>query len=683
MIKHGNCCILDLLKGKFYCKVMGISEKHKGLVYTIKELCRVCYTCVRECPSKAIKIINGQAEVLQERCIGCGNCIKVCSQDAKVFVQSRLEVRDLLKSTHRVVAIVAPSFPASFSDIDDYRKLVGMLRSLGFSHVCEVAFGADLVAKKYKKYLEEDTERGFISSDCPAIVDYIRYYHPSLVSHLVPVVSPMVAMSKVVKELYGSDIKVVFIGPCIAKKDESYEVDEVLTFREIRTMFDNAGITADGVTPSDFDPPKAGRGAIFPITRGLIQTVNIPDDLFEGNVIVADGRVNFQQAIKEFECGNIQNVNLELLCCEGCIMGPGMPPGGSPYERRTHISSYVRGKLQSKEDMLLWEENIERFSHINLDVAFFAHDQRLNQPSEEDVSKVLASMGKFSARDHLNCGACGYDTCLEHAVAIVEGLAEVEMCLPYSIDELHSTIKNLAISNEKLATIQQALRQSEKLAHMGQLSAGIAHELNNPLGVLIMYTNILLEECKENDPNRQDLELIATQAERCKKIVSGLLNFARKNQVRFEEADIVKLAEDSLNSVVIPSSISTRVVNRTENPLAQIDYDQMMQVLTNLNKNAIESMPTGGNLEIVVEDTPELITFRVKDTGHGIAEEDMDKLFTPFFTTKEVGKGTGLGLATSYGIVKMHKGKIEVRSNSNKEKGPTGTTFSIILPRKP
>lgn len=662
---------------------MGISEKHKGLVYTIKELCRVCYTCVRECPSKAIKIINGQAEVLQERCIGCGNCIKVCSQDAKVFVQSRLEVRDLLKSTHRVVAIVAPSFPASFSDIDDYRKLVGMLRSLGFSYVCEVAFGADLVAKKYKKYLEEDAERGFISSDCPAIVDYIRYYHPSLVSHLVPVVSPMVAMSKVVKELYGSDIKVVFIGPCIAKKDESYEVDEVLTFREIRTMFDNAGITADGVTPSDFDPPKAGRGAIFPITRGLIQTVNIPDDLFEGNVIVADGRVNFQQAIKEFECGNIQNVNLELLCCEGCIMGPGMPPGGSPYERRTHISSYVRGKLLSKEDMLLWEKNIERFSHINLDVEFFAHDQRLNQPSEEDVSKVLASMGKFSARDHLNCGACGYDTCLEHAVAIVEGLAEVEMCLPYSIDELHSTIKNLAISNEKLATIQQALRQSEKLAHMGQLSAGIAHELNNPLGVLIMYTNILLEECKENDPNRQDLELIATQAERCKKIVSGLLNFARKNQVRFEEADIVKLAEDSLNSVVIPSSISTRVVNRTENPLAQIDYDQMMQVLTNLNKNAIESMPTGGNLEIVVEDKPELITFRVKDTGHGIAEEDMDKLFTPFFTTKEVGKGTGLGLATSYGIVKMHKGKIEVRSNSNKEKGPTGTTFSIILPRKP
>lgn len=663
---------------------MSISDRHKDLVYTIKELCRVCYTCVRECPAKAIKIINGQAEVLSERCIGCGNCIKVCSQDAKVFQQSRLEVRDLLKSAHRVVAIVAPSFPASFPDIHDYKSFVGMVRALGFDHVCEVAFGADLVARRYKQYLEEKSGVGFISSDCPAIVDYVRYYHPQLVDNLIPVVSPMMAMAKVVRETYGSDVKVVFVGPCIAKKNESFEVDEVITFRELHTMFDLDRINAGSVTPSDFDPPKAGRGAIFPITRGLIQTVNISDDIFEGNVIVADGRANFQQAIKEFESGNIKNVNLELLCCEGCIMGPGMPPGGSPFERRAHISNYVRNKLDDKDDMLKWQTNIEHFANsVDLSITFTAFDQRTTRPMEEEVGKVLASMGKFTARDHLNCGACGYDTCMEHAVAIVEGLAEVEMCLPYTIEELHSTIKNLAISNEKLATMQQALRQNEKLAHMGQLSAGIAHELNNPLGVLIMYSNILLEECKENDPNRQDLELIATQAERCKKIVGGLLNFARKNQVRFEDVDIVKMVDDSLSSVVIPSKVSTRIVSKIENPKAILDYDQMMQVLTNLNKNAIEAMPGGGVLEVAIEDTPEVVIFRISDTGVGITDVNMDKLFTPFFTTKEVGKGTGLGLATSYGIVKMHRGKIDVKSNADKEKGPTGTTFSVILPRKP
>ena len=662
---------------------MSISDRHKDLVYTIKELCRVCYTCVRECPAKAIKINNGQAEVLPNRCIGCGNCIKVCSQDAKVFHQSRIEVRDLLKSSHRVVAIIAPSFPASFPDVANYKSFVGMVRALGFDYVCEVAFGADLVARRYKQYLEEKSETGFISSDCPAIVDYIRYYHPQLVDNLVPVVSPMVAMAKVVKEQYGSDVKVVFIGPCIAKKNESFEVEEVITFRELRTMLDIDGISADSVEPTDFDSPKAGRGAIFPITRGLIQTVNIKDDIFEGNVIVADGRADFQQAIKEFESGNIKNVNLELLCCEGCIMGPGMPPGGSPFERRTHISSYVRNKLSDDNDLVQWQANIERYASLDISIKFTPFDQTTNQPLDDEVMKVLASMGKFTTRDHLNCGACGYDTCIEHAIAIVEGLAEVEMCLPYTIEELHSTIKNLAISNEKLATMQQALKQNEKLAHMGQLSAGIAHELNNPLGVLIMYSNILLEECAADDPNRQDLELIATQAERCKKIVGGLLNFARKNQVRFEEVDIEKMVEDSLNSVVIPPAVSTRVINKSENSKAFLDYDQMMQVLTNLNKNAIEAMPQGGMLEIVLEDTPEVVIFRITDTGMGIEEKDMDKLYTPFFTTKELGKGTGLGLATSYGIVKMHKGKIEVKSNANKEKGPTGTSFSVILPRKP
>jgi C4-dicarboxylate-specific signal transduction histidine kinase len=148
-------------------------------------------------------------------------------------------------------------------------------------------------------------------------------------------------------------------------------------------------------------------------------------------------------------------------------------------------------------------------------------DKRLAKPTDDEINKVLAKMGKFTPRDHLNCGACGYDTCMEHAIAIVQGLAEVEMCLPYAIEELHESIDNLAISNEKLAKMQQALKQSEKLAHMGQLSAGIAHELNNPLGVVLMYSNILLEECKPNDPIRKDLELISSQAERCKKIVEG------------------------------------------------------------------------------------------------------------------------------------------------------------------
>ncbi len=660
---------------------MPLTNEQIKLVYTVKELCRVCYTCVRECPAKAIRIINGQAEVISERCIGCGNCIKVCSQDAKVFYQSRPDVKNLLQSESKVAAIIAPSFPAEFTEIKDYRRFVGMVRALGFDYVYEVAFGADLVAKKYKQLLGEKSGKDYISSDCPAIVSYIRYYHPNLVKNLAPVVSPMVAMTRVVKKKLGADVKIVFVGPCIAKKAESTEVDEVLTFRELRGMFELAELNQDSIDISEFDPPRAGRGAIFPVSRGLIQTVDIFDDVVVGNVIVAEGRIGFQEAIKEFDADSLKGQHLELLCCEGCIMGPGMTPGGKRFERRTYISSYVQQKMTS-ENQDEWAKSIQEYADIDTTDEFSPSDRRKPLPSESEVSKILASMGKFSNRDHLNCGACGYDTCLAHAIAIVEGLAEVEMCLPYTIEEMHASIKDLAISNEKLAKVQQALKQSEKLAHMGQLSAGIAHELNNPLGVVMMYSNILLDEYAPDDPIRKDIELIASQAERCKKIVSGLLNFARKNQVKLELINLKKLAEDSIKSIVLPKNVKTAVVCKAANCEAQLDYEQMMQVLTNLNKNAIEAMPNGGILTIEVDETEKEVIFNVIDIGTGIPEENMDKLYTPFFTTKGIGKGTGLGLATTYGIVKMHKGRIEVESNNDRLKGPTGTTFRIILPRE-
>jgi len=359
-----------------------------------------------------------------------------------------------------------------------------------------------------------------------------------------------------------------------------------------------------------------------------------------------------------------------------------MSPGGKRFERKTQISRYARQKLSELEHDE-WLYSMNEFRDIDVSRSFQRDDRRMPIPSDDQINRVLASMGKFSPRDQLNCGACGYETCVEHAIAIIDGLAEVEMCLPYAIEELHISVDNLAISNEKLAKMQQALKQSEKLAHMGQLSAGIAHELNNPLGVVLMYSNILMDECKPDDPLRKDLELIATQAERCKKIVGGLLNFARKNQVKVERVDIRKLAAESVTSVVIPKTISTQVVCKANNTEAYLDYEQMMQVLTNLNKNAVDAMPNGGVLTVEVDENESDVIFRVSDTGTGIPEENMDKLFTPFFTTKGTGKGTGLGLATTYGIVKMHSGKIEVDSNTDPAKGPTGTTFTIVLPRKP
>jgi signal transduction histidine kinase len=242
-------------------------------------------------------------------------------------------------------------------------------------------------------------------------------------------------------------------------------------------------------------------------------------------------------------------------------------------------------------------------------------------------------------------------------------------------------VNDLALSNEKLSSMKQALKQSEKLAHMGQLSAGIAHELNNPLGVVIMYSNILLEEASSSDPVREDLKLIVEQAGRCKKIVAGLLNFARKNQVNHQLVNIKELVNHSLDSIIVPENINVSVTDLTTNHEAMLDIEQIMQVITNLVKNAIDAMPGGGSIDIKLEDTLGDIITTVSDTGIGIKEADRVKIFEPFFTTKSIGQGTGLGLATAYGVVKMHKGQISVESNNNPEKGPTGTSFKIILPR--
>lgn len=660
--------------------MIGLHPDKQKLVTTVPDRCRVCYTCVRECPVKAIRILNGQAEVIPERCIGCGNCVKVCSQGAKVHLDSRERVSNLLSSGQTTVACLAPSFSAEFGDGESYRNLVGMIRELGFDRVVEVAFGADLIAGKYKR-LNHSASAGYITSDCPAIVNYIEYYHPSLTRSLAPVASPVMATARVARQKYGEDAAVVFIGPCIAKKAESTETDAVLTFRELREMLDQACITPENSVPSDFDPPESGKGSIFPVSRGLLQNVNATDDIADGDFIVAEGKADIKDAIREFEHGNLGTQNLELLCCEGCIMGPGMTTTARRYSRRTRITNYVREKLENLHEER-WQEDILEFSSIDLTNQFRANGKNTRQPDPAEIEKILGRMGKNDETDHLNCGACGYDTCIEHAIAIVEGLAETEMCLPYTINTLHDSIGKLNVSNEKLANARTALKQSEKLASMGQLSAGIAHELNNPLGVITMYSNILIEETPADSPIRKDLRLIVEQADRCKNIVGGLLNFARKNQVKREETDLPGFVRRSLDTALHHGNVELQFENRLEDPIAWIDREQMMQVLTNLEKNAIEAMPDGGILGVGLEGDEYELKITVRDTGIGIAKVNMNRIFTPFFTTKSPGKGTGLGLPLIYGIVKMHKGQIHVDSNADSMQGPTGTTFTIQIPRK-
>jgi two-component system NtrC family sensor kinase len=237
--------------------------------------------------------------------------------------------------------------------------------------------------------------------------------------------------------------------------------------------------------------------------------------------------------------------------------------------------------------------------------------------------------------------------------------------------------------NTMVATLEETqdqLVQKEKLASVGQLAAGVAHEINNPLGSVLLYADIMCKGTPEEDQQqREDLQMIIREATRCKVIVNDLLNFSRQNEILAQDTDLNAMLQDLAQQLSRQELFQdVEIVTDFDGDLGSIQADplQLHQVFVNLMNNAAEAMPGGGTLTLRtrVGPTPDFVTVQIEDTGTGISEENMKRMFTPFFTTKPIGKGTGLGLAISYGIVKMHRGQIAVRSQVGK-----GTVFSINL----
>lgn len=249
-----------------------------------------------------------------------------------------------------------------------------------------------------------------------------------------------------------------------------------------------------------------------------------------------------------------------------------------------------------------------------------------------------------------------------------------------TIEKLHSYLETLENRNKEIASMKEALKLSEKLATMGQLSAGIAHEVNNPLGVVVMYSQILMEESDKDSDIYKDLEIIATQAGRCKTILSGLLNFARKNEVKKGKVKLGAFIENATKSLLIPKKIKLEISHQDPDFEGFFDEAQMLQVMTNLINNSADALNSVGRISITTYFDKDNVSLSVEDNGPGISEENQKRLFEPFFSTKKMGKGTGLGLAVVYGIIKMHGGRISVTSNDDQTKGETGTKFTITLP---
>ncbi len=639
-----------------------------GFIFTVEEKCKGCYACIRSCPAKAIRVKEGIAGVMDERCVACGYCIDICAAGAK---QTRSEVelvRRLLKEPAPVIALLSSSLPAAFPEVRP-GQMVSALKKLGFSEVMEAAFGAELVCREYGRFVAENESKPVISSTCPAMVSFIEKFHPELIDYLAPIVSPAVAMGRVVKWQYNPDARVVFIGPCIAKKAERSDemvggvIDAVLTFPELGGMLAVKGIDPASEEDGELSGPRPGLGRLWPVPGGLLKIAGLSADILSSDIVVAEGIDRSTSCLREFVEGKARTKFLDIFFCQGCIDGPAIDNDLSLFERRRLIVEYALNEV----DRARTESDIERYAGIDLRRGFTDRYTELPTPGEKEISRVLGQINKAGTENQLNCGACGYDSCRELAIAVCQGLAENEMCWPYLVDRLQGT--------------QNELIRIEKMTSLGQMAASIAHEINNPLAGVLVYTKLLAKKMTLDTVKKEEaldhLAKMESEVSRCSRIIRNLLDFARQTEPMLRLVDVNQVLEQVISMVGHQAHLQNVEYVKEFGPSlpkVKADFDQLQQVFTNLMLNAIQAMPQGGKLTFKTSAENNKVRVDVQDTGCGIPKENLDKLGTPFFTTKEKGKGVGLGVAVVYGIVERHDGKVEVQSEVGR-----GTTFTVYL----
>ena len=415
-----------------------------------KSNCKNCYKCIRHCPVKAIRFSANQAHIIGNECILCGRCFAVCPQNAKQIVDGTEKVRVLLQSGAPVVVSLAPSFVANY-DGAGIESMRAALKKLGFYDVEETALGATMVKTEYERMLREDGRDVIISSCCHSINLLIQKYYPGLLIYLADVMSPMQAHCADIKKRIPN-AKTVFIGPCVAKKDEAeyYEgiVDAVLTFEELTAWMKAERIQ---LIP-EMKREEQSRARFFPTTGGVLRTMaeRNPDYTY----IALDGVETCMAALEDIAAGKIHKCFIEMSACQGsCIGGPVME-----RHNRMSVKDYITvSNFAGNEDF-----TVEQPDPLNLRKNFSYIERKNTLPSESEIQAVLRQMGKNRPADELDCGSCGYNSCREKAIAIIQGKAEISMCLPYLKNKAESfsdtIVKNtpngLIVLNENLEVQQ-------------------------------------------------------------------------------------------------------------------------------------------------------------------------------------------------------------------------------------
>ncbi len=402
---------------------------HLKPIYTETNDCKDCYKCIRECPTKAIKVSDNRASVVDTLCIYCGHCVAICPTGAKKVRDGISRVRQLLKVKKQVFVSLAPSYVAEYGPDSQY--ILNTLSSLGFAGISETALGAQEVSKQVANYLNIRQSGVYISSACPVVVELIRKYYPQHTMAITPYMSPMLTHARMLRQWYGQEIGVVFIGPCIGKKSEadySDLVDVALTFQEL-----NDWIKAEKINPQandnlHFSPQHAHEGVIYPLDGGMVETIRRESKNGESTFMSFTGENMVRNVLDNLEeLGHDKPVFLELMACEtGCLNGPGMSAKSAIASRYLQ----VRNNFSQRENCPTTCQMDEQA--VNIERDFFNIETVKKEPfSAEQVKEALLSIGKKSVADELNCSGCGYDTCRDFANALLSGNAETAMCVSY------------------------------------------------------------------------------------------------------------------------------------------------------------------------------------------------------------------------------------------------------------
>lgn len=399
-------------------------RQETGPVYTVENECQDCYKCLRHCHCKAISIIDGKASVIREACVACGQCVKVCPAHAKRIRSGLGRLRQLLTSGEPVYASIAPSWVGYFPGVT-IGELSEALHRLGFAGASETAHGAQAVSAYTAEYLRTGHRPLVISSACPACVDYIRKYHPAFTGSIMPFTSPVQAHCRLLKKQYGENIRVVFFGPCAAKKNEADRNPELLTlaltFAELDEMLADDHVVFDGSTaPLALGAAREGR--FYAIEGGMNDTLR--DGGRQVRYVSVSGLDNLARMLGTWHDDGAspggRTIFIEALACSGgCVNGPAMPQTGPTLDtiQRTDADAPLEASRLGAAEQ-----------NTGIGSTWSAEELPLEEPTEEELKGALARVGKFGKSDELNCGACGYNTCRDFARALFQNKAEEAMC---------------------------------------------------------------------------------------------------------------------------------------------------------------------------------------------------------------------------------------------------------------